>query len=768
MRIPALVVLLGCAICCSIGNVGSAVAQNLQPGEWRTYTSMRDVFDIAMEQDSATGWAVTSGGAFRFNTANVNEAPSAFRNTNGLRDLDLTAVAADPTGNIYLGSRNGMIELYSEQTKKITHVPDIFQSTEGVKKINHILVSGDRVYIAMGFGLAIMDRTHATPFFLTTINRFGTRPASDSVLDVAEVNGTIYAVQSKALVYTGRNATDPPSWKNVSITGSAQFTTLVNYQNTLYAGTTAGLYRFTPSSSQLELIAGTDAMNVLALKVQGNNLFVLLADQNGSVATSNDGVTFLVRKLVKASGQSPILSLAVAKAGLLYGGLRTGVVADYTQESKSFAPDGPLSSIVADLYYSPSNSTLYSTHNDIGLSFFSPDAEKWQLFSTAEGTAPSLSYRRVFFDSTQQALWAGTIGGVGKGGFTHLTQQGAQLTSDVFDVRRGVPGTIDDFVISGQMTLDRNNTLLGTSYAHNGAGLSFKNPSDPQFQSQQISTWYSYGAIAVDFDNNYWIATENHTQDPSPFGVFYVTHDGRIGGIQGASGTVLPKREVNAVLVDQDDALWCGTNGSGIEIISNISDVNNPNFSGQWYGRDVPLLSQQVVHAIVSDGINNKWIGTDNGVFVVSADGTDSLAHFTTANSPLIDDGVQSIAIDAARGEAYIGTNKGISRVSTIFREGKTDYAGLHIYPNPIVQTSEESPQVFIDGLVNGSTVKIYSLSGRLVATVDATKLGKTATWNGRDETGRQLPSGVYLLSATSQGTTESGQTKFVIIRRSH
>ena len=118
------------------------------------------------------------------------------------------------------------------------------------------------------------------------------------------------------------------------------------------------------------------------------------------------------------------------------------------------------------------------------------------------------------------------------------------------------------------------------------------------------------------------------------------------------------------------------------------------------------------------DGVGNKWIGTDNGIFVVSPDGSDSVAHYTAENSPLVNDQVNSIAIDPARGETYAGTPAGISRFSTIFKQGQPDYTGIRVYPNPVVQTAEGtpsgSPTVYIDGLVAGSTVQIFSLAGKL------------------------------------------------------
>jgi flagellar hook assembly protein FlgD len=90
----------------------------------------------------------------------------------------------------------------------------------------------------------------------------------------------------------------------------------------------------------------------------------------------------------------------------------------------------------------------------------------------------------------------------------------------------------------------------------------------------------------------------------------------------------------------------------------------------------------------------------------------------------------------------------------------------LHVYPNPVIRSRDERPTVTIAGLVSGSTIKIYTVSGKLIKTIDASSLGSTATWDGRDENGDELSSGVYILGATSELATESGQAKFVLIHK--
>ena len=65
------------------------------------------------------------------------------------------------------------------------------------------------------------------------------------------------------------------------------------------------------------------------------------------------------------------------------------------------------------------------------------------------------------------------------------------------------------------------------------------------------------------------------------------------------------------------------------------------------------------VSAFTEDGctVARKWIGTvADGVYLVSADGQEILQHFTTDNSPLISDEIQSIAVNPQTGEVRYET----------------------------------------------------------------------------------------------------------------
>jgi hypothetical protein len=346
-----------------------------------------------------------------------------------------------------------------------------------------------------------------------------------------------------------------------------------------------------------------------------------------------------------------------------------------------------------------------------------------------------------------------------------VTFNGDAISYNMRGRSAGVPSADangSDFVVPGQCILDNKGNLACAFWAYLGDALSRSSDGNTFANTQLGYGFRPFNSIAQDLDGYYFLATTFITI-PQPLGVVYLAPDGSTGVLAGGSNGVLSSESVNSIIVDQDNGLWCGTN-QGVDIASHFK--NGRTGAVEFHVRKVPFLDQQVVKSIAVDGVGNKWIGTDNGIFVVSPDGADSLGHYTSSNSPLIDNSINSIAIDQANCEVYIGTVKGISRTSCIFREGGADYSKMYVYPNPVVQSPLDEPVVTITGLVDGSTVKIFTISGRLVKTIDGTAYGATVTWNGKDDNGKQLASGVYLVSATSALAKESGQSKFVLIRK--
>ena len=175
-------------------------------------------------------------------------------------------------------------------------------------------------------------------------------------------------------------------------------------------------------------------------------------------------------------------------------------------------------------------------------------------------------------------------------------------------------------------------------------------------------------------------------------------------------------------------------------------------------------IEGQSVRCVAVDPVNNKWLGTEkSGVFVLSSGGSSLLAQYTTDNSPLIDNSITSIAIHPTTGVAYIGTNKGLSALTTPYVRASINTTELRVSPNPFHPGIDE--HVVIDGLAEGSTIKVFSASGNLIREIP-TPGGRIGFWDGRNTDGEFAASGIYFVVA---GTSEGAQTaigKLAVVRK--
>jgi hypothetical protein len=139
------------------------------------------------------------------------------------------------------------------------------------------------------------------------------------------------------------------------------------------------------------------------------------------------------------------------------------------------------------------------------------------------------------------------------------------------------------------------------------------------------------------------------------------------------------------------------------------------------------------------------------------------LQHFTTEDSPLLSDNVQSIAVHPGTGEVVFGTDKGIcsymSEASAPEEELKK--SNVTIYPNPV--TPDYNGPIAIRGLVADTEVKIISTGGQLVC--NGRSAGGTCIWDGVANNGRRVASGIYHVVANTPEGGKAIISRIVIVR---
>ncbi len=224
----------------------------------------------------------------------------------------------------------------------------------------------------------------------------------------------------------------------------------------------------------------------------------------------------------------------------------------------------------------------------------------------------------------------------------------------------------------------------------------------------------------------------------------------------------LPSTNVTSIANDLKGTVWVGTdNGIGIFNCGDIASapcnaylpiVNNNGFNGY-------LFQRETVNCISVDGANRKWIGTNNGAWLLSEDGLTIVNHFTKANSPLPSDTIVQILVQPKSGEVFINTNNQMVSYRGTATAGNEFQNTIQIFPNPV--SSNFNGSVAIRGLVDNAIVKITDLTGKLLYQTNA--LGGQALWNVRNIDGYKMASGIYLVFVRDLAGNEKAVGKIVI-----
>jgi hypothetical protein len=228
----------------------------------------------------------------------------------------------------------------------------------------------------------------------------------------------------------------------------------------------------------------------------------------------------------------------------------------------------------------------------------------------------------------------------------------------------------------------------------------------------------------------------------------------------------LQSNSVFSIAEDKDGKIWVGT-AAGVVVFYNPTNIfSSSGFDAQPIkivqdGNVELLLSKEVVTAIVVDGANNKWIGTQTGgVYCFSSDGLTQLYHFTKENSPLYSNAVIDINYYEKTGDVFFGTELGLQSFRSLIVGGEEKYNGVFAYPNPV--RPNYSGTVLVRGLVDNSIVKITDESGNIVWETKSN--GGQIEWNVTTFSGNRVTSGVYLVYATTTTADQKAVAKILVI----
>lgn len=733
-------------------------------GVWKNFTSMKDVRGIA--RSGSMLWAATSGGLFRWDEG--KDQYLRFTSADGLQNIDLTAAGADAAGDIWAGTSTGLLYVYSPATGSLLTVTDIATYPgQTQKKINALAPAGDTLLISSDFGLSVYRRGQKE--FGDTFTKFGSYPSNVRIAVAGALvsGGRIWASVTDGLTthrvasasLSSPNLLEPTAWTLWTVGGPGSIPLgLAEFQGRVYAGTTSGLYWFDGGAWQP--VASLAGKSIVGISAGSSLTACTTAGEVWSVDGANNGTLYGTALPWTATSVS-----STADGRPVIGSLAGGILT-FSGSWASHFPDGPNANAFTSVVIDPSGALWGASGESSGKGMYRYDGTRWRSFTMSNSPLPMDEMYRVSV-GCNGSIWASAYGG----GIVEIPAGATAIdASRVYGNNVGMVGIVQNqaFVVTSTVACDsRGNVWTSVVLAADRNVLAVRTPGGtwrtlPLFVGgAKVGTLMDRPVdrcLAVDASDNLWAVV----RDPGEKGVVSLRNRGTIDSVAAVhitSANGLPSDDVKTIIVDKENDIWVGTD-RGIAI---ILDPDNPLRQGGIAA--YKPLAGVVINAIAVDPLNQKWIGTSEGAVLYSADGTQQLASYTVENTggKLIDNDVRSVTVDPASGTVYFGTAYGLASLTTAAAEPKIEFDKLLAYPNPYRVPS--SVPVTIDGLTANASIKILTIDGTLVRELKSPG-GRIGFWDGRDERGRVVASGIYLVVGYSEDGSQTGKGKLAVIRQ--
>jgi ligand-binding sensor domain-containing protein len=720
----------------------------------KNYSDMKNIESIAVSDKAILG--ATDGGGFFYDIP--DNSFKTFHKTDGLNGVSLTSVTIDKFGKVWFGSSSGIIDIYNPETNDFKTILDIYNSDKSSKKINGLSSSGDTIVVSTDFGISLINADNY--LFFDTFFKFGNFPANIKVNNSLKT-AVLYAgtEQGAAIQKVGAtNLSAPESW-NVYTTAnglpSNNVTKIVSFNNSIIAATAAGLASFN-GTSWLSFIPELNNVFINDIFPKGDSLLIV-ANNNNIFLYQNSSLTQL-----SLSQNYNISTINYSPSEGILVGTNKGILK--LNDNTFIYPNGPYANLFPSMTVDANENLWSASGTDVsGEGYYKFDGTNWFNYNTSNTSElPTNAYHTVYV-SPDNTIYLGNWGN----GFITISPDGTITNYNRQNTgMQGIETNADFLVIDGFGTDTKNNLWVLNYGATDHKILSMENTqgqwthfSIPQTGSQYVDQFFN---LAIDQYNTKWFCSQS--QD-SRQGLYFFNEGNSISSSQDDVSGFLGSPDINnnfvsSIQVDRRGDVWVGTS-LGVNIISNTYSILTG--SPQLVITSVFSLRQQTVTALAVDPLNQKWVGTNQGLILVNSDGTSLLATLNTTNSPLPSDLITSLAIDENTGTVYVGTDKGLTSFVTTAVKPKEAFDELTIYPNPLLLNGNNN-LVTIDGLIRDTDIKILTISGKLIKAYSSPG-GRVAIWDGRDDFGKLVPSGVYFIVAFDKEGNSVAKAKIAVLR---
>ncbi len=738
----------------------SLKAQNRPIGYWRSLLPYNTSVGVAT--DGKTLFNACSIAFFTMNGLDFNNI-EPYSKVEGMSDVGMQHVAYDAaTSTAILVYANGNIDLFKDNT--FYNIPDLkLKTVAGSKNINGVYTENGTAYLSTSLGVIVVDMAN---YNTSETYQFYKNNQLINVFAFLGSGNYFYASTSAGLYRIAKSNPAPQnfqSWQKMDSTHT--FFSMTSVNDTIYLSDTNHVYRLVNDTANKVF---TSLKSILHIDPAKNKLLVCEFDApvfRGRLKVLNSTSYAVVDSFPAGK---PMQAVEVSNGAIWIADAFNGLSRNVSgYDPATYGASGPSTYTSYGLY--AHNKNLWVAHGgytekylpnnwSAGMSNLVDD--NWRIYRRFEyppfgDSIGDLSV--IVKDELDGTVYAGSAGSglfvlKQDGGYEILKQNSIFGPNLAFmDGTRQVIG----------LDFDKSNNLW-VSTLNSPYQLYERTKEDGVWHRFQVRGAPNAGPLVVDNDGQIWFACIGEAGaavfNPADSASYHLTTGVGFGN--------LPSNTVYCLACDKNNNIWIGTN-NGIGIVSNC---NAPFTQNPPCDAELPivqydqfagyLFADNNVRAIAVDGANRKWIGTDNGVWLLSPDASEIIYRFTAENSPLPSNAIQAITIDKVTGDVYIGTGGGLMSYHSTATEGDTKNEDVLVYPNPV--KSDYKGTIAIKGLTTNADVRITDINGQLVYRTKA--LGGQAVWSGTDYKGHRPQSGVYLIFATNTDGSEKYAGKVVFM----
>jgi hypothetical protein len=729
-------------------------------GQWRDHLPYQQVTHVTNTANKV--WAATPYSIFSVDV--TDNSIDRYSKNSGLSETGISAIGGEFNGNqIVIAYNNSNIDVLNDNN--VTNIIALKNANRpGDKSIYSIFVNNRQALLCTGFGIVVIDLEKYEVKDTWIIGNGG----NPVVVRAVTANGNfLYAATAEGIKKapaTSANLADFRNWQTIP---GDNVRAVVSIQNNVMALRNDSVFIQNGNSWPFLYADGRTIHNIT---VAGNK--ILLSETDRVVVITGTGAietTIQDAKFTRAPKQAIAFDNGYWIADTLAG------LSKYTTSFTSYLPDAPPAIAAGGMQVL--NNTLWAAAGMVNASW-EPVNNKNGLFKFSNNTwisynafnYPSLDtftdVMAVAIDPTNESVWAGSFGGglanIKTDNSITIYKKGSAIQPAYFNNT--------SYRVSG-LAFDADNNLWVANYG--GEQSLHVKKADGAWRSFTIPfpiAEHAVSQIVIDDLNQKWMVL------PKANGLVCFNHGATIDNPaddqwkwyrSGKGNGNLPDNNVLCLAKDKNNFIWVGTaRGIGViqcpqEVFSNsgceaiLPVVQQDNFAGY-------LFRDEQVQSIAVDGADRKWVATQNGVWLISADAAKTIYRFTESNSPLLSNDVKQITIDQTTGEVFFATARGICSFRSTATETTESNNNVLVFPNPV--PPGYTGTIAIRGITNNAIVKITELDGRLVYQTRA--LGGQAIWNGKNYKGQSIATGVYLVLISDDNHQEKMVTKIVFVQK--